>query len=94
MEGRIYIFVVIGNTCSHRSICSPDRCFVDTSFQLCMAELSLHFYSLNNKQNSCVSSQGRFQSSVILEPIVVPGFRHGMEVRIVIKHLLIFFSPH
>jgi len=32
MEGRIYISVVIGDACSHRRICSPDRCFVDTSF--------------------------------------------------------------
>ena len=34
MEGRIYISVVIGDTCSHHRICSPDRCFVDTSLSL------------------------------------------------------------
>jgi len=41
MAGRIYISVVIGNACSHCRICSPDHCFVDTSFQLCTAVLNL-----------------------------------------------------
>ena len=40
MEGRIYISVIIGDTCSHHRICSPDRCFVDTPFQLCTAGVS------------------------------------------------------
>ena len=34
MEGRIYISLVIGDTCSHHRICS-NCCFVDTPFKLC-----------------------------------------------------------
>jgi len=51
--GAISISVVIGGTCSHRRICSPDRCFVDTSFQLCTAE---HRSQLSHNQAYAVLS--------------------------------------
>jgi len=51
MEGCIYISAVIGDTCSHHRICSPDRCFVGTPFQLCTAVLDNHEFSTDESRH-------------------------------------------